>query len=60
MNIQNQAANDKGSASNNHIADSKGSSTAEVNTYRSLKSKPKKKKTFFFALTNVEVKKKVC
>jgi len=38
---QNQAANDKGSTSNNLPADTKGSSTAEVNTYCSFKGKPR-------------------
>jgi len=41
MNRQNQAANDKGSTRNNLPADSKDSSTVEVNTYCSLKSKPR-------------------
>jgi len=40
MNRRNQVGNNKGSTSNNLPADSKVSSTVEVNTYCSLKSKP--------------------
>jgi len=54
MNRQNQVANDKGSTSNNLPADSKGSSTVEVNTYCSLKSKPRNH--IFLASAIVEVK----
>jgi len=38
---QNQATNDRGSTSNNLPANAKGISTAEVNTYCSLKDKPR-------------------
>jgi len=38
---QNQATNDRGSTGNNLPANAKGISTAEVNTYCSLKDKPR-------------------
>jgi len=54
---QNQTTNDKGSTSNNnHSANAKGTTTAKVNSYCSLKSKPRNH--ILLATAIVEVKNK--
>jgi len=54
---QNQATNDRGSTSNNMPANAKGISTAEVNTYCSLKDKPRNH--ILLATAIVRVKNKI-
>jgi FlaG/FlaF family flagellin (archaellin) len=54
---QNQTTNDKGSTTNNnHSANAKGTTTAEVNTYCSLMSKPRNHILLTTAIVDVKNK----